>query len=303
MPIPVLFDCDPGYDDAVAILLALASPELDVIGVAAVAGNEPLESTTANALRVLELAGRGDIPVAAGSPRPLVRPGRSYETGGGEARMDRAGMPAATRSAVAEHAVDFLAARIASASEPPWLVAIGPLTNVALLLALRPQAAERLAGIAIMGGAIGDGNATPNAEFNVWYDPEAAQRVFTSGVRCAMFGLDVTRKAVLAAADAERLRALGPLGEIVERLFHFEEGEDVSWPIHDAVPVLHLARPGSVETRRAHVTVECGSELTRGRTVVDLRAETTEPVADVGVALDPQVFASFVFERLPALRR
>jgi inosine-uridine nucleoside N-ribohydrolase len=302
MPLPVLFDCDPGYDDAIAILLAVASPELDVLGVAAVAGNESLESTTANALRVLELAGRNDIPVASGSPRPLIRPGRSYDAGGGEARMDRAGMPAATKSPVAEHPVDLLASAILGAPEPPWLVAVGPLTNVALLLALRPEAAERLAGIAIMGGAIGDGNVTPNAEFNIWYDPEAAQRVFSSGIPCAMFGLDVTRKAVLAAADAERLRALGPLGEVVERLFHFEEGEAVSWPIHDAVPVLHLARPGSVETARAHVAVECGADLTRGRTVVDFRhAAERSPLAEVGVRLEPQTFADFVFQRLQTL--
>jgi pyrimidine-specific ribonucleoside hydrolase len=299
--IPVLFDCDPGYDDAVALMLALASPELEVLGVSAVAGNEPLEHTTANAIRVLELLGRDEIPVAAGAARPLIRPGRRG-AGSGESRMNALGVPPARGTPVACHAVDFLAERIEASPEPPWLVAIGPLTNVALLLALRPRAAARIAGISIMGGAIGDGNVNSNAEFNVWFDPHAAERVFSSGVPCAMFGLDVTRKAVLAAADAERLRALGPLGEIVEMLFHFEEGEAVSWPIHDAVAVMHLARPGSVETMRAHVTVECASELTLGRTVVDGRhLDESRPIADVGVGLEPQTFADFVFERLPTL--
>src|SRR5205823_11275353 len=185
MTTPILLDCDPGHDDAIALLLALASPEVELLGVTTVAGNQTVEKTTANAIRILELVGREDVPVARGADRPLVREPFVAAYVHGESGLDGPDMPAARGGPVAEHAVEFLAERVAGTT----LVATGPLTNVALLLALHPDA--RPDRIVLMGGAIAEGNVTPAAEFNIWADPEAAHRVFRSGLDVTMVGLDV----------------------------------------------------------------------------------------------------------------
>src|SRR5205823_9039370 len=182
---PILLDCDPGHDDAIALLLALASPEVELLGVTTVAGNQTVEKTTANAIRILELVGREDVPVARGADRPLVREPFVAAYVHGESGLDGPDLPPARGEPVAQHAVDFLAERLAGKT----LVATGPLTNVALLLALHPEA--RPDRIVLMGGAIAEGNVTPAAEFNVWADPEAAARVFASGIDMTMVGLDV----------------------------------------------------------------------------------------------------------------
>src|SRR5213078_2758837 len=197
-PTPILIDCDPGHDDAIALLLALASPEVDILGVTSVAGNQTLEKTTANAIRVLEFAGRGDVPVAAGAERPLVREPYVAAYVHGETGLDGPDLPPARREPVDQHAVDFLAERIDGAT----LVATGPLTNVALLLARDEQAGPER--IVLMGGAIAEGNVTPAAEFNIWADPEAAARVFSSGLDVTMVGLDVTHQALLTDEHAAR---------------------------------------------------------------------------------------------------
>jgi inosine-uridine nucleoside N-ribohydrolase len=185
---PVLIDCDPGQDDALALLLALGSPELDVLGVTAVAGNQTLDKTTANALRVLELAGRPDIPVAAGADGPLAGALVVAADAHGETGLDGVDLPTPSAEPVSEDAKDFLAARLEASERPVTLVALGPLTNVALLLEAHPEAASKIERIVLMGGAIHEGNQTPSAEFNIWIDPEAAAHVFESG-------LDVTTAA------------------------------------------------------------------------------------------------------------
>jgi inosine-uridine nucleoside N-ribohydrolase len=305
MSTPVLIDCDPGHDDAIALLLALASPELEVLGVTTVAGNQTLPKTTANAIRVLELAGRGDIPVAAGAARPLVRELFVAEYVHGESGLDGPALPAPVASPVAEHAVDLLAERILGSTEPVTLVPTGPLTNIALLLSMRPEAAARLQRIVLMGGAIAEGNVTPAAEFNVWADPEAAQRVFASGLEVTMIGLDVTHKALLTPEHGRRLRGSGATGGIVADLldfftrFHRETYGFSGSPIHDAVAVGEVIRPGLVTTLERYVEVECGSELCRGRTVVDLWRRTgAEPNARVGVDLDADGFLELLLERV-----
>jgi inosine-uridine nucleoside N-ribohydrolase len=302
---PVLIDCDPGHDDAIALLLALASPELELLGVTTVSGNQTLEKTTANALRVLELAGRSDVAVAAGADRPLVRERFVAAYVHGESGLDGPVLREPVGSPVAEHAIDFLAERIAASERPVTLVPLGPLTNVALLLARHPDAAARLDGIVLMGGAIAEGNVTPAAEFNVWADPEAARRVFESGLDVTMIGLDVTHEALMTPAHAERLRSTGRVGTFVAELFDFFHvfhretyGLEGS-PIHDAVAVAHVARPGLVETLERHVAVETDSELCRGRTVVDLwRRTANEANAKVGVRIDAEAFGGFLLERL-----
>ncbi|HEX2505289.1 MAG TPA: nucleoside hydrolase, partial [Gaiellaceae bacterium] len=211
---PIVIDCDPGHDDAIALLLALASPEVEVLAVTTVAGNQTLDKTTGNALRVLELAGREDVPVAAGAAQPLVRDIRVAIEVHGESGLDGPDLPEPATRAVAESAVELLARVAEEAREPVTLVPVGPLTNVAAFLDERPQAAERVARIVLMGGAVAEGNVTPAAEFNIWADPEAAARVFASGLDVTMVGLDVTHQALVVPEHAERLRAAGRVGAV-----------------------------------------------------------------------------------------
>jgi inosine-uridine nucleoside N-ribohydrolase len=307
-PTPILLDCDPGHDDAIALLLALASPEVELLGVTTVAGNQTLEKTTANALRVLELAGRGDVPVAAGADRPLVREPFVAAYVHGETGLDGPDLPPPAGRPAGVHAIDFLAECAVASPRPVTLVATGPLTNVALLLARHPDVVARLERIVLMGGAIAEGNVTPAAEFNVWCDPEAAHRVFASGLDVTMVGLNVTHKALVGPAHAERLRAAGRVGQAVAELLAFYErfhrevyGFDGS-PIHDAVALAHVVRPGLLETRRLHVAIDCESELCRGRTVVDVwRRTANEPNAHVAVDVDAPAFVELLLERLASL--
>jgi inosine-uridine nucleoside N-ribohydrolase len=304
MAIPILLDCDPGHDDAIALLLALASPELELRGVTTVAGNQTLEKTTANALRVLEFAGHADVPVAAGADRPLVREPWVAAYVHGETGLDGPDLPPAQGAPLDRHAADFLADRIREAGGAVTLVPTGPLTNVALLLALHPDA--RPERIVLMGGAIAEGNVTPAAEFNIWCDPEAAARVFGSGLDVTMIGLDVTHKALFGTAHIGRLA--GRVGEMVTELlqfygrFHREVyGFDGS-PIHDAVAVAHVLRPGLVETKHLNVEIDIESELCRGRTVVDLwRRTEREPNAHVGVGIDADGFLDLLVDRVNSL--
>ena len=199
MTVPVLIDCDPGHDDAIALLLAVASPEIDVLGVTTVCGNSTLDKTTANAIRVLEFVDRGDVPVAAGADRPLVREAFVADVrprGERHGRADAAGAAGAARGGARRRLPRRTHSGLARAVT---LVPVGPLTNVALLLARHPGAAQRLDRIVLMGGAIAEGNVTPAAEFNIWADPEAAARVFESGLDITMIGLDVTHKALLTS--------------------------------------------------------------------------------------------------------
>jgi inosine-uridine nucleoside N-ribohydrolase len=301
MATPVLLDCDPGHDDAIALLLALASPELELLGVTTVAGNQTLEKTTANAIRVLDFVGRDDVPVAAGAERPLVREQRVASNVHGETGLDGPDLPPPQREPVKQDAVDFLAQKIRERNGAVTLVPTGPLTNVALLLALNPDA--RPERIVLMGGAIAEGNVTPAAEFNIWADPEAAARVFTSGIDLTMVGLDVTHRALFTKAHEERLR--GSVGEMVGALLEFYgrfHKQYYDWdgsPIHDAVAVAHVARDDLVETLERGVVIDTGPELSRGRTYVDLwRRADWEPNVHVGVDIRADAFLDLLVERL-----
>jgi inosine-uridine nucleoside N-ribohydrolase len=305
---PILIDCDPGHDDAIALLLALASPEVELRGVTTVSGNQTLEKTTANAIRVLELVGRGDVPVAPGADHPLERDLFVAAYVHGQIGLDGPALPPPQAQAVEGHAVDFLAARVRESAEAVTLVPTGPLTNVALFLARHPDAAARLERIVLMGGAIAEGNVTPAAEFNIWADPEAARAVFRSGLDVTMIGLDVTHQALMTPEHGERLRAAGRTGTVVAELlefysvFHREVYGFNGSPIHDAVAVAHVLRPGLVETRRRNVEVECESELCRGRTVVDIwRRTDRERNAHVAVDIDADAFLELLLERLSTL--
>ena len=224
----------------------------------------------------------------------------------GETGLDGPDLPPPAGAPVAEHAVDFLADRIRAADRPVTLIPTGPLTNVALLLARHPDLEfER---IVLMGGAIAEGNITPAAEFNIWVDPEAAARVFASGIDVTMVGLDVTHRALMTPDHAERLRAAGRVGTMVAELwefyhrYHARVYDFPGTPVHDALAVAHVIRGDLVRTERLNVEVDCASELCRGRTVVDLwRITGREPNAHVGVVVDGAAFLDLLVERIGSL--
>jgi inosine-uridine nucleoside N-ribohydrolase len=306
--IPVLIDCDPGQDDALALLLALGSPELDVVGVSAVAGNQTLDKTTANALRVLELAGRTDIPVAAGAEGPLAGELVVAADAHGETGLDGVDLPPPATEPIPDHAKDFLAAKLAASDRAVTLVALGPLTNVALLLEAHAEAREKIDRLVLMGGAIHEGNQTPSAEFNIWIDPEAAAWVFESGLDVTMVGLDVTNKAVLSHADAASLRGAGPVAEAAADMIDFYLGfytdayDHGGAPIHDAVALAHVFRPDLLTVERRHIQVDTSDGPCRGRTIVDMRRRISgpEPNAHVAVDIDAEGFRRLLLERLRA---
>ena len=290
----VILDCDPGHDDALAIALALARPELDVLAITTVAGNAPLDRTTPNALRILTLLGRTDVPVAAGASHPMLRDPWVPVEVHGKSGLDGAELPEPAVQPVAVSAVELMASLLRDATEPVTLIPTGPLTNVALLLRAAPELTRRIAEISLMGGAIGEGNTTASAEFNIWSDPEAARIVFEAGIPIRMAGLDVTHQALVLPDDVARLRALdGRIGGTFADLISFfaaHHKRRYGWegpPIHDAVAVAWLVEPDLVTSRRLRIDVETGGELTRGRTVADHEGRTGRPPnADVGIAID-----------------
>jgi inosine-uridine nucleoside N-ribohydrolase len=304
MATKVILDTDPGHDDAIALLLALASLEVELLGVTTVAGNQTLEKTTINALKILELAERTDVPVHAGAARPLIREQWAAADVHGESGLDGPDLPQPTTNVAGHDAVGFLA-RTLEENDSVVLVPVGPLTNIGLLLAMHPGIERRIGRIVLMGGAIAEGNVTPAAEFNIWADPEAAHRVFTSGVDVAMIGLDVTHRALLRPEHAEELRAAGQVGEVVAQLYDFYHGHHArtyGWegsPVHDALALAHVIRDDFVTTKHRYVLVDTGPEPGRGRTYVDLWQRTgNEPNAHVGVDVGGPAFIEFLVSRL-----
>jgi inosine-uridine nucleoside N-ribohydrolase len=303
----VILDCDPGHDDAIALLLALGSPaEIELLGVTTVSGNQTLGKTTANAIRVLDHVGREDVPVAAGAPRPLVRERRVAENVHGETGLDGPDLPPPSRRPAPEHAIDWIAQALAASPEPVTLVPTGPLTNVALFLARYPELEPNIERIVLMGGAVGPGNVTPAAEFNIWADPEAAARVFTSGIDLTMVGLDVTHQALMTSAHAERVGRAGRAGTLVAELYAFYSRfhrDEYGWegaPIHDAVALAHVIDPTLLQTRHCGVLVDTGPELSRGRTYVDLRGRWA-PNCHVALGIDAERFLELLIERISSL--
>ena len=305
MSIPIVIDCDPGHDDAIAILLALASSEVELRGVTTVAGNQTLEKTTRNALKVLELAGRTDVPVAAGAAAPLERTLRVAAHVHGESGLDGPDLPEPETRPVEKPAADFLAELI----EPGVvLVPTGPLTNVALLLQRHPDVKKRLERIVWMGGAIAEGNITPAAEFNAFVDPEAAAVVFASGIPVTMIGLDVTHMALFTREHADRLRGTGRAGRAVAelsdffQLFHERRYGFAGSPIHDALAVADVIDPTLVTRLACNVEIETASQYCDGRTVVDrwLVTDRTRN-AQVGIDVDAPRFLDLLVERIASL--
>jgi len=248
------------------------------------------------------------VPVAAGAPGPLVREVDVAAHVHGESGLDGPELPVAGGSPVDLHAVDFLAREIRARDGKITLVPTGPLTNIALLLTLAPDA--RPERIVLMGGAIGEGNRTPAAEFNIWADPEAARRVFASGIDVTMLGLDVTHQALITDAHGERMRSSGRTGRLVAELLDFYGQwhkktyvELVGSPMHDPVAVAHVLAPGLVDVRPARVDVDCSWDKGRGRTNVDWRGrhDSAPFNATVGVGIDTEAFAELLISRIASL--
>lgn len=312
----VIIDCDPGHDDAVAILLG--AKHLDVLGITTVSGNQTIEKVTDNARKVLELGGLHSIPLARGASRPLLREPVHAPSVHGETGLDGHEFPVPTKPLEARHATAFIIDTLMSV-DGVTLVPVGPLTNIASALRLEPRLARRVQHISLMGGSATSGNVTPAAEFNVWADAEAADIVFRSGIPITMCGLNLTHQAAVGPAELESIRAIGnPVAQAVAGLLAFyrsttlaRSGRDVCF-VHDACAVAVLIDPSLFEFADMHVAVETRGAHTYGMTVCDARypgnghaaealrasAGAAEPNARVAMRLDHGRFFGLLVETL-----
>ena len=309
MSLPCILDCDPGHDDAVALLLAAAGPALDLRAVTTVAGNGTLENVTRNARAVCTLAGIRDVPVAAGAERPLRRALEIAAHVHGQSALDGPALPAPAVALDPRPADRLMADVVAAAAEPVTLIATGPLTNVATFLERHPKAAGRLREIVIMGGATGRGNHTPYAEFNVYVDPEAAERVFAARVPVTMVGLNLTHQALAIPDVIARLEGIGTdlAGVVAAWMTFFAASYEEVFglpgpPVHDACAVALAIDPTLVRCVDAFVAIETEGRWTRGATVVDLHGRLgRKPNARVAMELDADRFWALVLDAVAAL--
>ncbi|USQ75534.1 uridine-preferring nucleoside hydrolase UriH [Ornithinimicrobium cryptoxanthini] len=312
MPKPrqIILDCDPGHDDAVAMMLALGNPTIELLGITTVGGNQTLEKVTRNAQSVLVMCGRDDVPVHPGSGRPLVRRIEVADDIHGESGLDGVDLPTPTRPAEDSHAVAFIIDTVLAAPTGTiTLVATGPLTNLALAARLEPRIVERVREVVVMGGGYHVGNWTPVAEFNIWVDPEAAAIVFVETWPLTMVGLDVTHQALATAEVEEQVRATdSPLGEFFIGLMAFfrttyrEHQGFTDPPVHDACTIAYLIDPAIVQTRKVPLTVELRGEHTVGMTVADFRSPAAADCRhQVATHLDHAGFWGMVVEAITTL--
>ncbi len=306
MATPIILDCDPGIDDALAIVFAHGHPGIDLLGLTTVAGNAGLVKTTANALAVCEYIGAGEVSVTAGCAGPLLRPAFDARHVHGESGLGGAKLPAPKATAAAGHAVDYIIDTIGSARGEITLVATGPLTNIALAVKREPRLADWVREFVIMGGSAGRGNVTPAAEYNMWADPEAAAAVFRAGWTVTVLGLDVTMRTGASPAVQERMRGLGALGTelLLPALDRYEsqaragsEGVLTGPPVHDVCAVAWVADPGLFGVRPAWIGVETAGRLTSGMTVTDFEAPKVAAQGDQTAAGNAQVAMSIDVDR------
>ncbi len=314
----VIIDCDPGHDDALAILLA--GQHLKVLGITTVAGNQTLEKVTVNALKVLALMDRTDIPVHSGMHAPLLRPPHHAGHIHGETGMDGPVLPAPRQKVEDTHAVNFLI-ETARSIDDVWLVPVGPLTNVAMAIRQAPDIVGRLAGISLMGGSLTHGNATPTAEFNIWFDAEAARIVFESGIPIKMCGLNLTHQANVTDAVIARIAGLdNEVGNAVAELLRFylgtvtESGGIRKAAMHDPCAMAALIDSDLIDFEPMHVSVETVGVDTYGMTVCDYRhlrgfgtavvekgpQRGQDPNAEVGMSISEEAFWDLLVDALRA---
>jgi purine nucleosidase len=311
----IILDCDPGIDDALAIVFAVGHPGLELCGITTVAGNVSLDLTTSNAQRVCEFAGAPGVPVTPGSPAPLLRPFVDAHEVHGDTGLGGAELPPPTTRPRDGHAIDYLIETIGAAPGEITLVATGPLTNIALAVSREPRLATQVRDFVIMGGSATRGNVTPAAEFNILTDPEAAAIVFGAGWTVTMVGLDVTLRARATAAVRERMRSLGrladelllpglekygtdpdplPVGTPIGGMEQVSEATDPA--VHDVCAMAHVADPGLLGVVPARVEVETAGRWTSGMTVADFLAPASERNALVAAAIDADGFWNLVLD-------
>jgi purine nucleosidase len=270
---PIILDCDPGIDDALAIAFAAASPAIDLIGMTTVAGNVELAKTTANALAVASFVGATDAPVTPGSAAPLLRPALTAGHVHGDSGLGGAVLPPPARAAEDGHAIDYIIDTIGAARGEITLVATGPLTNIGLAVSREPRLATWVRDFVIMGGSASRGNMNHAAEFNIWADPEAAAIVFRAGWTVRMIGLDVTLRAKATLAVQEHMRSFGALGSqlFLPAIAQYRDADDTTGepPVHDVCAVVSVADPTVFTYTPAMVEVETHGTFTSGMTVTD----------------------------------
>lgn len=307
----IIIDTDPGQDDALALLLALASPELEVLGIVAVAGNVPLPLTEKNALKIVELAGKAQIKVYAGACKPLVRQLVTAENVHGRTGLDGPDLPEPKLQLQRQHGVDFIIETLLrEQAGTVTLCALGPLTNIALALNKAPEIAVRIQEIVLMGGGFFEGgNITPTAEFNFYVDPEAAKLVYAAGIPIVMMPLDVTHKALTTSKRIDAFRSLGnkvgdacvAMLEFFERFDEEKYGTD-GGPLHDPNVIAYLLQPELYSGRHCNVEIETASELCLGMSVIDWWGVNSRPANALVIRdVDHDGFFSLLTERIARL--
>ncbi len=305
----IILDCDPGHDDAIAMMLALASPELEVLGITTVYGNVGLEYTSRNALVVREIIG-SKVPIYAGADRPLVRQRISAESVHGVSGLEGPQLPVPSGKLKEKHAVNFIIETVLANPGEVTLVPTGTLTNIALAMRLEPGIISQIKQIVVMGGSIDIGNWSPSAEFNILCDPHAAKIVFNAGVPLVMFGLNLTHQTPATPERVARFRALRTrVGEFTAELLEFfraHHKERYNWegaPIHDACTIAYLLRPDLFKMDFYHVDIEANEGLAFGRTVCDFwRVTGNQPNAEVGLEINVDGFYDLLVERIGRYR-
>ncbi len=298
--LPIIIDTDPGIDDAMAIAAALFSPQLDVKLISTVSGNVSVEKTTRNALQLMTFW-QQSVPVARGAAAPLLRLPRDASTVHGESGMAGYRFAPADRRAIDKPAFLAIYDCLLASDEPITLVTIGPLTNIAMLLAQYPECKTHIKRIVMMGGSSGRGNLTPNAEFNIAVDPEAAAHVFNSGLDIVMCGLDVTNHAILTPEYLATLPGLSRTGDMLHAIFsHYRSGSmETGLRMHDLTAIAFLVKPELFRTQSCFVAVETQGEYTSGMTVVDIEQRLGKPAnAEVALEIDVIGFQQWVTEAL-----
>lgn len=302
----VIIDCDPGYDDAAAIILAARSPELELLGITCVAGNVDVEKTSTNALKLCGLAGIRTVPVVKGMRQPLVGELLTASHIHGESGIGGVELPETDLMLHPGHAIDFLTNTIMDSDGDITLIPVGPLSNIALAIRREPGITLKIPAIVLMGGAMGMGNVTPSAEFNIYADPEAARIVFESGIQIVMVGLDVTHKAVLTQEHITKIRQHGTaVAETLASMFtaYLKAITEVGYAeyatLHDACAVASVCDPTLLTTQLMHVDIETRGEFTRGRTVCAPGFSRGKPPnVRVGVDFNAEGFFEMLISRL-----
>jgi pyrimidine-specific ribonucleoside hydrolase len=307
--LPVILDCDPGHDDAIAMMLACASPELEILGVTSAAGNQTIEKTTLNARKLMTFLNL-QVPIASGAPGPLFRKLIVAPEVHGSTGLDGPELPEPAVELESCSAADLIAKLVRASEAAVTLVPTSALTNIALFLTAYPELKDNIARISLMGGGVNGGNWTPAAEFNILVDPEAADIVFRSGIPLTMAGLDVTHKAIVTREDTEQFRLLGNragvlTAELLDFFVTFHEENFPQFggsPIHDACAVAVLVKPELFSIRPMHIAIDTDGELTTGATVGDQRhGFAPPPNTDVLMDIRREEFVRFLIERIGSL--